>query len=190
MTAPELTAYHLGIVVRQLESAMDAYRRMLGITEWRLRDPMPNGGLIAFGMGGGITFELLQVPESGNNQLSQFLREHGEGVQHVAFWTEDLQTSVENALAEGAKLVSSVTDASGNASVQLIPASGNPEYSNLDRVLRGRRRRRRSHRVCREGGGAVHTRLAKRRLRQDRFRCLTGRLDKHLELHELVPRRL
>lgn len=135
MTAPELTAYHLGIAVHKLEPAMDVYRRMLGVTEWRMRDPMPNGTLIAFGWAGGIAFELLQVPEHGNSQIHEFLRQHGEGIQHIAFWTADLRASVENALAEGGRLVSTTTDASGNTSVQLIPGSAKPDLSNLDRVV-------------------------------------------------------
>jgi hypothetical protein len=44
-------------------------------------------------------------------------------VQHIGFWTPDIRASVEQALANGAQLVSATTDAQGRSAVQLIPQS-------------------------------------------------------------------
>jgi catechol 2,3-dioxygenase-like lactoylglutathione lyase family enzyme len=134
---PDLAAYHIGIVVHDLDSALDRYRRMLGIDLWRVRElqrarpPWQERFSdvqlkLAFGRGAGLTFELIQVLE-GTNQHTQFLEAHGEGVQHIGFWTPDLRASVEAALAQGAQLVNGLIDADGNASVQLTASSRNEE---------------------------------------------------------------
>src|SRR5438105_159754 len=126
---PDLAAFHLGIVVRDLDAAIDRYRRLLGIDLWqvhelrrgrppwheRFTDVRLN---IAFGRGAGLTYELIQVLE-GTNQHTEFLQAHGEGVQHIGFWTPDVRASVESALARGATLVSGLLDPNGNAAVQL-----------------------------------------------------------------------
>ena len=130
---PDLAAYHIGIVVRDLDSALDHYRRMLGIDLWRLHDlhrarPPWQGDFtdvhlkIAFGRGAGLTFELIQVLE-GRNQHTEFLQAHSEGVQHIGFWTPDLRASVEAALAQGAQLVNGLIEQDGNASVQLTAST-------------------------------------------------------------------
>src|SRR5262249_49450106 len=64
--------------------------------------------------------------QGGPNQFSQFLAEHGEGVQHIGFWTPDVRKAVEAAIAAGGRLVSASTDAAGNTSVQLLPEPGGP----------------------------------------------------------------
>lgn len=139
MSAPpaDLVAYHLGIVVRDIDAAMDRYRRMLGVDLWRAhelhRSPPPWNDQytdarlkIAFGRGAGLTFELIQVLE-GRNQHSEFLEAHGEGVQHIGFWSENVRASVAAAVAEGGKIVNGMLDENGNAVVQLTPASSAEE---------------------------------------------------------------
>lgn len=134
---PDLAAYHVGIVVYDLDAARDRYRKMLGIELWRerelqrLRAPwhprFTDARLrIAFGRGAGLTFELIQVLE-GTNQHSEFLQAHGEGVQHIGFWTPDLRASVESALAQGAQLVTGLVDPDGTGSVELTPGSSTEE---------------------------------------------------------------
>ncbi len=82
---------------------------------------MGNGARIAYGSAGGQTWELIEVTGAGSSQFHQFRDQHGEGVQHIGFWTPDMRGSVEAALAEGAQIVSATTDAQGNAAVQLRP---------------------------------------------------------------------
>ena len=53
----------------------------------------------SFGRVPGMTFELIQ-PE-GAIEHKVFLDEHGEGVQHIGVWTQDVQASVRDAIAKG-----------------------------------------------------------------------------------------
>jgi catechol 2,3-dioxygenase-like lactoylglutathione lyase family enzyme len=135
MTAPEakIFAYHLGIVVHDLEAACKRYSELLGVPEWHRSEverpgipvnPNTAGGKgvlhIAFGRVPGMTFELIN-PE-GAIEHRVFLDKHGEGLQHIGVWTDDVQTAVREAVAKGCK----VTHAALNqdvATIQLTPQS-------------------------------------------------------------------
>jgi methylmalonyl-CoA/ethylmalonyl-CoA epimerase len=120
MTAPVVTAFHIAIVVRDIDKAIEVYRRLLGAEHWRTREMSPTTR-IAYGSGSGATWELIEVTGDGSSQFHHFRDQHGEGVQHIGFWTPDLRASIEGALAEGAQLVSASTDTGGNSVVQLLP---------------------------------------------------------------------
>ena len=120
MSVPEIQCFHIAVVVSDLERAVEGYKRFLGDGPWRLRD-MPSGMRIAYGSAGGQTWELIQLGGPGGSQFHDFYDRHGEGVQHIGFWTPDIKASVQDALANGAKLVSATTDAQGHTAVQLLP---------------------------------------------------------------------
>ncbi|MEE8422748.1 MAG: VOC family protein [Dehalococcoidia bacterium] len=122
MTAPDVQCFHIAIVVEDLDAAIDGYGRLLDADMWRVRE-MGSGTRFAYGSGSGQTWELIEVKGEGTSQFHQFRDLHGEGVQHVGFWTPDIRASVERALAGGAQLVSATTDAEGQSAVQLIPQS-------------------------------------------------------------------
>ena len=127
MTVPEIQCFHIATVVRDLDAAMAAYKRLLDAQTWRTQD-MGGGFRIAYGSGSGQTWELLEVRGEGTSQFHQFRDQYGEGVQHVGFWTPDIRSSVENALAQGGELVSATQDAEGRTAVQLVPqADATPE---------------------------------------------------------------
>jgi hypothetical protein len=134
---PELLAFHLGIVVTDLDAVAATYERMLGIDRWHVRevsrqrppwnDRFTDARLkIAFGRGAGLTYELVQVLE-GRTQHTEFLEAHGEGVQHIGFWTQDVRASVRAAVDRGARIVNAMLDENDNAVLQLTPASSNDE---------------------------------------------------------------
>jgi len=119
LTAPEITCFHIAVVVTDVEKAIANYRRYLGDGPWQVRDGLI--GRLAYGSAGGQTWELIQPSETGGTQFHQFRDQYGEGVQHIGFWTPNIRESVEKSLADGARLVSASTDAQGNTAVQLLP---------------------------------------------------------------------
>src|SRR6266511_3683559 len=143
---PELAAYHLGIVVRDIEVAKERYQRMLGIDFWadlerrRARPPWRADYTdvrlnLAFGRAAGLTIELIQVTE-GKNQHTEYLEAHGEGAQHIGFWTPDLRGSVEGALA--AQGLAYVDPGVGSLQFEFVGSSANmPSWlgADFERVL-------------------------------------------------------
>lgn len=123
MTASGLVAFHIAIVTPDLEGAIERYKRVLGVELWHFWDRTPPGSSarVAYGAGAGATFELIGVTGDGDSQFHRFLKQHGEGVQHIGFWVPDLKTAVTEALEAGGEIVSGVLDAQGNAVVQVKP---------------------------------------------------------------------
>ena len=136
MTAPpaDLLAYHLGFVVRDLDAVAERYKQMLGVDRWRVHDltvarvPWDARSTdakltVAFGRGAGQTFELIQVREGRTPHLD-FLETHGEGIQHIGFWTADVRAAVQHAVSVGGRVTLARYDPNDTAVVQLTPASG------------------------------------------------------------------
>lgn len=134
MTAPSLFAYHLGIVVRDLDLACERYQQYLQVPRWHFTEieraglpinPATAGGRgrqrIAFGRVPGATFELIQ-PVEGKSVFSVFLEEHGEGLQHLGVWTPDVQQAVTDAIGKGGRVTHGALR-EGVATVQLTPSS-------------------------------------------------------------------
>jgi hypothetical protein len=136
MTIPadQVFAYHIGIVVRSIEETGSIYKALLGVSEWHSweveREGLPvnpttagkRGRVrIAYGRAPGQTIELLE-PVSGTTIWSEFLRERGEGVQHIGVWTPNLTGALNEALDRGATIMHGMLR-EGMASVQLSNVS-------------------------------------------------------------------
>ena len=83
---------HLGVIVDDLDGAVKSFTEHLGLklehTE-RYRDELD----IAFLPCGETLVELIEpLKEGGSN--ADYLREHGPGIQHVAFEVDDLEAAL------------------------------------------------------------------------------------------------
>jgi catechol 2,3-dioxygenase-like lactoylglutathione lyase family enzyme len=124
---PQIVAFHVGIVVRDLDAVIDRYKRMFGIDRWHVRDALPDiPQRIAYGGGDGtgMAFELIEPQPGAQTQMADFLAERGEGIQHVGFWTPDLKGSLQAAVDEGGQLVAGPFEQQGNTVVQVQMPEG------------------------------------------------------------------
>lgn len=94
---------HIGIVVRDLEATAAALERTLGLKLEGVEN-YQNTLRIGFLPLGAIDIELIE-PLTDEGMNAQFLREHGEGIHHVAFAVQDLEASLKEALHQGARLL-------------------------------------------------------------------------------------
>jgi catechol 2,3-dioxygenase-like lactoylglutathione lyase family enzyme len=133
----ELYAFHMGFVVRDLEATTERYSNLIGISRWHFRetdvlalpwDPKTSDGhiKIAHGRTPGQTLELIQ-PDGGDTFASIFLREYGEGVQHLGFWVPDLRQAIRQAIANGATLRHANFQRDGSGYGQLTAQSSTDE---------------------------------------------------------------
>ena len=99
----------IGMVVEDIERAIEYYSSVFGWGPFRVHEVEVKGFMyrgkagdarmkLAFAKSGPIEIELIQVLE-GETPHTEFLRERGEGVQHLRFSVDD----VKGALAELAK---------------------------------------------------------------------------------------
>src|ERR687888_319405 len=95
---PDIVAFHVGIVVRDLHAVMDRYQRLFALEHWHLREPQPGLPMrIAYGgrPGPGLAFEPNEPVPGAPSPGSEFLQRHGAGVQHIGLWTPDLLGSLQ-----------------------------------------------------------------------------------------------
>jgi len=94
---------HVGIAVRDLDAALSAYERLLGVAGER--DRLPEWQLeVAFFTVGESRIELLW-PTSPESTVAGFLEKRGEGLHHIAYRVSDVATALEQARAAGLRLI-------------------------------------------------------------------------------------
>ncbi len=100
--------HHVGVIVSDMDRAVDYYKS-LGIATVGSELPlmqMPNGAKlkVRFAQIGSIVLEFFQPVEGESMQLD-FLRKHGEGIQHMAFVVADIDAEVDDLVSKGVKLM-------------------------------------------------------------------------------------
>ncbi|WP_286886529.1 VOC family protein [Aneurinibacillus sp. UBA3580] len=81
---------HIGIIVSDLDRAIETYENVLGLQVERIEDYGGGLLLIAFIPLGEVQLELIQPLKPGSAAWD-FLQSHGEGIEHLAFAVDDLQ---------------------------------------------------------------------------------------------------
>lgn len=84
---------HIGIVVKNLEASMAKYQTLLGLEAKEIEEVEVEGALlrVAFFPVGDTTIELVHT-EAKSGLAADFLRDHGEGIHHIAFAVEDISS--------------------------------------------------------------------------------------------------
>ncbi|MBN2040636.1 MAG: VOC family protein [Spirochaetes bacterium] len=105
---------HLGLIIKDLDKTIDKlssyglgpfeYREIPpGAEEWYKDKPLKASFKIAGVNLGGLDLELIQ-PVDGDSPHMEFLKNHGEGIQHVGFLVDDVDKEVEAMKEKGAKV--------------------------------------------------------------------------------------
>jgi catechol 2,3-dioxygenase-like lactoylglutathione lyase family enzyme len=100
-------------IVPDIEAAMDHWSRVLGVGPWfyNPRVPIRNyhyrgehfepHNSVALANAGSLQIELLQTRNDVPSMYRDFLRAGHQGVQHVAYWTENFDADLARAEAAG-----------------------------------------------------------------------------------------
>jgi LAO/AO transport system kinase len=96
--------HHVGIAVRSLEEAAARFGDLLGLGRGASYD-LPEFGVKAlFLTVGDANLELLE-PLGARSTVASFLEKRGEGMHHVCFEVEDIEQSLADLKARGARLI-------------------------------------------------------------------------------------
>ena len=94
---------HLGIAVRSLDETVPVYEKALGL-RCEHREEVPAQKVrTAFVNVGGVHLELLE-PTSPESPIAKFLADHGEGIHHIAFRTDQITDQLAQAAGAGVRL--------------------------------------------------------------------------------------
>jgi len=92
---------HIGIVVKNVQDSIKIYQDGLGMNLLQIEDNEAFGVKIAFFLVGETLVELIEPTTPEGTMASQFLKEKGEGLHHIAFRVENLENTL-NMLKEKA----------------------------------------------------------------------------------------
>ena len=95
---------HLGIAVHSLDESVPVYEKALGL-HCEHREEIPSQKVrTAFFDVGGVHLELLE-PTSPESPIAKFLADHGEGIHHIAFRTDNITEQLAQAAGAGMRLI-------------------------------------------------------------------------------------
>ncbi|MFW6414696.1 MAG: methylmalonyl-CoA epimerase [Thermodesulfobacteriota bacterium] len=115
---------HLGIAVRSLDDAVKFYENALGLQCQHVEEVESQQVRTAFFEVGETHIELLQ-PTSEDSPINKFLEKNGDGLHHVAYYTDDIEAQLSQAKEAGCKLINPepVSGAGGKKVAFLHPKS-------------------------------------------------------------------
>ena len=98
---------HLGIAVKDLQSAIPLYEKLLGTACYKREEVESEGVTTAFFLTGNNKIELLQATKE-DSPIAKFIANRGEGLHHVAFVVQDIHMEMERLRNEGFRLLNEV----------------------------------------------------------------------------------
>ena len=98
---------HIGIAVRDIEQALQVYQVALGLPVQDVVDVPDQQVRVAFLPLGESNIELVQ-PSADDSGTARFIEKRGEGIHHICLLVDDIETSVAQLEAEGARMASEI----------------------------------------------------------------------------------
>jgi methylmalonyl-CoA/ethylmalonyl-CoA epimerase len=91
---------HIGIAVKSIENANQIYTSLLGASPYKMEEVKSEGVKTSFFKIGDSKIELLEAinPDSA---IAKFIEKRGEGVHHIAFAVDDIQSEIVRLKNEG-----------------------------------------------------------------------------------------
>ncbi len=95
---------HIGIAVSNLETAIDFYEKVMGLTCYNIEDVPDQKVRTAFFMVGQTKIELLESTDP-EGTIGKFIEKRGEGIHHIAFSVEKIEEQLNQMESLGVKLI-------------------------------------------------------------------------------------
>jgi len=95
---------HIGIAVKNLESANAIYKSLLGNAHYKTETVESEGVETSFFKCGESKIELLQA-KNPDSAIAKFIDKRGEGVHHIAFAVENINAEIERLKNEGFRVL-------------------------------------------------------------------------------------
>jgi len=96
---------HLGIAVKDLESATKTYEALLGKAAYQSEEVEREGVKTVFFKTGESKIELLGATRP-DSPISKYIEKRGEGIHHIAFHVDNIDAEINRLKANGFNLIS------------------------------------------------------------------------------------
>ena len=98
---------HIGIAVKELDSAVKLYEDLLGIKCYKIEEVPDQKVRTAFFRIGETKIELLESTDS-EGPISKFIDKRGEGLHHIAFAVKELEEQLKKAKKANVRLINEI----------------------------------------------------------------------------------
>ncbi|WP_203256558.1 methylmalonyl-CoA epimerase [Hyunsoonleella ulvae] len=91
---------HIGIAVKSLKESNRLFAKLFGKTEYKIEAVETEGVNTSFFRVGNNKIELLEATEE-DSPIAKFIEKKGEGIHHIAFDVDDIETEIKRLQSEG-----------------------------------------------------------------------------------------
>lgn len=95
---------HIGIAVKDLTVAIPLWEKLLGVKCYNIEEVVEQKVKTAFLKIGDVKIELLQST-SEDGPIAKFIEKKGEGIQHIAFASTDIEGELVRCESDGISLI-------------------------------------------------------------------------------------
>lgn len=95
---------HIGIAVKSLDDHKEYYEKVLKAEFMGIEEVESQKVRVAFYRVGGVKLELLE-PTSDESPIAKFIEKKGEGMHHVAYTVDDIETRLAELKEAGVRLI-------------------------------------------------------------------------------------
>ncbi len=98
---------HIGIAVKNLEASNELFAQLLGEKHYKIEEVASEGVKTSFFKSGSNKIELLEATNP-DSPIAKFIAKKGEGIHHIAFAVNDINTEVKRLEKEGFTILNTV----------------------------------------------------------------------------------
>jgi methylmalonyl-CoA/ethylmalonyl-CoA epimerase len=95
---------HIGIAVKNLESANRLFAKLLGKTHYKIESVDSEGVRTSFFELAGLKIELLEATNP-DSPIARFIEKKGEGIHHLAFEVDNVNERMQQYAKDGFELI-------------------------------------------------------------------------------------
>lgn len=99
---------HIGIAVKNLAQSNELFAKLLGKPHYKIEEVESEGVRTSFFEVGGIKIELLEATRP-DSPIAKFIEKKGEGIHHLAFDVEPIESKMTELSQQGFSLLSDKT---------------------------------------------------------------------------------
>ena len=95
---------HIGIAVKDLDNANVLFEKLFNHNHYKVEQVPSEGVSTSFFQVGETKIELLQATNP-DSSIAKFISKRGEGIHHIAFEVENIESEINRLLSEGFELI-------------------------------------------------------------------------------------
>ncbi len=95
---------HIGIAVKNLKESNELFSKLFGEPQYKMEEVKSEGVKTSFFKVGENKIELLEATKK-DSPIAKFINKKGEGIHHIAFAVDDIESEIKRLKKEGFKVL-------------------------------------------------------------------------------------